>query len=98
MEIHIERVPERAARGGHNIPSEKIRHRYESSVQILCRLAPVLHQLHGSDNSLPVDDDGMPQLKSLIKVDGRTLTSMETTSMPEWAKPIGAVCIQHFKL
>jgi len=97
-ELHIQRVAERVARGGHNIPPEKIRARYESSMQNLCRLAPVLHQLYVYDNSSPVGDDGLPQLKSLIKVEGRKIISMETTCMPEWAKPIGAVCIQHFKI
>jgi predicted ABC-type ATPase len=38
-ELHIQRVRERAARGGHNIPERKIRERWDASRQNLIRLS-----------------------------------------------------------
>ncbi|MEO7762074.1 MAG: hypothetical protein ABIS68_09215 [Casimicrobiaceae bacterium] len=40
VEMHIERVRRRVAKGGHDIPAEKIRERFEQSRINLIRLLP----------------------------------------------------------
>ncbi len=93
--LHIERVAARVSRGGHDIPAPLIRQRFTRSMRNLCRLAPGLHRLAVFDNSLPLDSRGSPQLRKLIHVQGRKLLRCEP-NMPNWAKPVGAVCMTHF--
>ena len=95
-ELHIERVAARVARGGHDIPENLIRERYQTSMRNLCRLAPGLNRLAVYDNSAPLGEDGLPKLRELISVaNGKTVRLV--TNMPSWPKPVAAVCLQHFK-
>ena len=57
-ELHIARVRVRVARGGHDIPEEKIRERYDRSRINLIELMPRLTELRLFDNSF--DADPMP--------------------------------------
>ena len=91
-ELHIERVAARVARGGHDIPEETIRSRYKTSMVNLCRLAPGLHQLAVYDNSRPLNDQGLPGIRLLLHM-VRGKLHMPDTDMPDWAKPIAAVCL-----
>lgn len=95
VDLHIQRVAERVARGGHDIPEELIRKRYRRSMRNLCRLAPGLDQLIVYDNSLPLKRNHKPQLRKLLQVRHQRLLHCET-DMPSWAKPIAAVCLEHF--
>jgi predicted ABC-type ATPase len=52
-ELHIHRVHERVARGGHDIPGQKIRDRWNSSRQNLIRLLSHLAEIAVWDNSIP---------------------------------------------
>ena len=91
-ELHIKRVAARVARGGHDIPEETIRSRYKTSMVNLCRLAPGLHQLAVYDNSRPLNDQGLSGIRLLLHmVQGKL--RMPDTDMPDWAKPIAAVCL-----
>ena len=54
VDLHLERVALRVARGGHAIPEQKIRERWQSSRANLCRLVPVLESLQVFDNSATV--------------------------------------------
>ena len=92
VEQHIVRVAARVARGGHNIPEELIRSRYKTSMRNLCRLAPGLHQLAVYDNSKPLDEQQRPNIRRLLHVVKGQLREMDM-SMPDWAKPIAAVCL-----
>lgn len=95
-ELHIERVAARAARGGHDIPEHKIRERYISSMRNLCRLAPGLNKLAVYDNSNPLDGSGLPDVHELITVENGSITRLNE-NMPDWARPVAAVCLQHFR-
>lgn len=92
-ELHIERVKARVARGGHDIPEDKIWARYQTSMQNLCLLANVVNQLAVYDNSQPLGRDKMPNLRLLLHFDSGTVWELDQ-DMPGWAKPVAAVCLQ----
>lgn len=94
VELHIQRVAERVARGGHDIPEAMIRKRYHRSMRNLCRLAPGLHQLAVYDNILPLDSSGRPQSRKLLHCQDNELLHLDE-QVPDWAKPIAAVCLKH---
>src|SRR6266851_1705981 len=54
-ELHIARVRSRVARGGHDIPEEKIRERYDQSRINLIELMPKVTELKVYDNSIEAD-------------------------------------------
>ena len=58
VELHIARVAARVAAGGHDIPVEKIRARFDSARANLLELLPHLAELHVYDNSAPADAQG----------------------------------------
>ncbi len=95
VELHIERVAARAARGGHWIPPDLIRRRHRHSMTNLCRLAPGARHLVVYDNSAPLDANGRPQSRRLILVRNRRLEAL-ADPMPDWARPVAAVCLTHF--
>ena len=95
-ELHIARVAARVARGGHDIPEQKIRERYVSSMRNLCRLAPGLDKLAVYDNAMPLGSNGLPDIRELVSVESGRIMRLDT-NMPDWAKPVAAVCLQHFE-
>jgi predicted ABC-type ATPase len=94
-EQHIERVAARVARGGHDIPHDLIRDRYKTSMRNLCRLAPGLDQLAVYDNSTPLSDQQLPKIRRLLHVANGEIRELDR-DMPEWAKPVAAVCLSTF--
>ena len=56
--LHIERVAARVSAGGHDIPHDKIRARFDSARENLLDLLPHLATLHVHDNSAPTDAQG----------------------------------------
>lgn len=93
-ELHIERVAARVARGGHDIPIDLIRQRWQHSMANLCRLTPGLNQLAVYDNSRPLDSAGKPQIQRLLHVRNRQILEL-ADDIPDWAKPVAAVCLHH---
>lgn len=91
-ELHIQRVAERVARGGHDIPETLIRTRYKSSLRNLIHLVPGLTQLAVYDNSAPLDTAGRPAVRRLLHTSYREIREL-TTNMPDWAKPVAAACL-----
>lgn len=89
-ELHIQRVEERVARGGHAIPDARIRERWDSSRENLLRLLPHVAELVVFDNSrsVSVDAGEAPVPVRLLHIrDGlRHVAPLE--SVPAWAKPI----------
>jgi predicted ABC-type ATPase len=101
VELHIDRVRRRVAKGGHDIPVEKIRQRFQNSRLNLIRLLPHLAELHLYDNSVEADPDTgatpLPRLllhcrERRIVSPARLRTLLEAT--PAWAKSITAACIK----
>lgn len=97
VELHIERVAARVERGGHDIPEEMIRKRYETSMGNLCRLTPGLSELAVYDNSKPKNAQGQTRIRRVLHMSSGVIQEM-AADMPEWAKPVAAVCMQHFRM
>ena len=93
-ELHIERVRERVALGGHDIPEEKIRDRFVRSAYNVMRLIPGCHQLVVLDNS-ETGPEGRPAVKRLFSVKSGKVT-VHVGDMPEWARPLAATALTHF--
>jgi predicted ABC-type ATPase len=92
-ELHIARVKSRVARGGHDIPEEDIRRRYERSRLNLIELLPVLRALRIFDNSAEADPAGGQTPKPILVLSmerGKILEPKDLTHTPAWAKPIVA--------
>jgi len=94
--LHIERVAARVARGGHDIPEMLIRSRYKTSMRNLCRLVSGLYQLAVYDNSQPLDRAGKPGVRRLLHFNNDKLLDLDQ-DMPEWARPVAAVCLERAK-
>jgi len=97
IELHIARVRARVGKGGHAIPEQKIRDRYDRSRLNLIRLMPRLTELLVYDNSQEADPGagGRPEPRLLLHMtSGRIVDSCDLQSIPEWAKPIVAVALK----
>lgn len=90
--LHIERVADRVSQGGHDIPHDKIRARYDSARENLIALLPYLAELHVYDNSAPADAKGRAAPLPLLQLDREGLhfpvTVIDLLQTPDWAKPI----------
>ncbi|HET6762612.1 MAG TPA: AAA family ATPase [Longimicrobiaceae bacterium] len=100
-DLHIQRVRARVAAGGHDIPEEKIRQRYVSSIQNLIRLLPKLTELHLYDNSAEGNPrEGIPPRPLLILsvLDGRITHLLDLSLIPTWAKPVVMAALRSFRI
>ncbi len=96
-ELHIDRVAARVRRGGHPIPEEKIRERYERSRLNLIRLLPLLTELRVYDNSSNAEPEAgkAPALQLVLHWQaGRILGPEDLSQTPDWAKPIVATALE----
>lgn len=96
-ELHLARVRARVARGGHDIPEEAIRRRFEHSRLNLIMLLPVLASLRVYDNSLDADPAAgkAPQpMLVLHMARGRILNPQDLPRVPDWARPIAAAAMK----
>jgi predicted ABC-type ATPase len=96
VERHIARVKARVSVGGHDIPSLKIRERYDGSRANLIRILPRLTHLVVYDNS----EEGSPELgltpapSRLIEMhEGRIVYIAPRADIPTWAEQIAAAAI-----
>jgi predicted ABC-type ATPase len=99
-ELHLRRVRSRVTRGGHDIPEEKIRERWNSSRENLIRLLPAIHHLRLYDNSAEADParGQAPCPRLLLEVKSRKITApSDLSNAPEWAQPIIAAAIHLHK-
>ena len=97
VELHIARVRSRVEKGGHAIPEQKIRERFDRSRLNLIRLLPRLTELLLYDNSNEADPDvgERPEPMLLLHmVSGKIVGSYNLQSIPEWAKPILAMALK----
>jgi predicted ABC-type ATPase len=96
-ERHLARVRARVARGGHDIPEEAIRRRFEHSRLNLIHLMPSLTALRVYDNSVEADPAlGRPPAPALVlRVErGEILNPQDLATAPGWAKPIVAAAMR----
>lgn len=90
-DLHVRRVRARVRRGGHDVPEERIRHRYASSRANLIRLIPHLAELRVLDNTKEADpvSGNRPVPKPILHLKAGRLTCLcPLADVPTWAKPI----------
>lgn len=96
-DLHVQRVAARVRRGGHPIPGEAIRRRWDTSRLNLVRLLPHLRELKVFDNSHEADPAAVeppsPRIVLHLK-DGRIVGPEDLSRTPDWAKPIVAAALQ----
>lgn len=98
-ELHIQRVRARVRRGGHAIPEERIRWRYDASRRNLIRLLSHLAELRLFDNSEERDPAAGRAPNPLLVLHvkgGRVLYACPREQVPEWAKPIVQTAVRRF--
>ncbi len=96
--LHVARVQQRVARGGHDIPRADIERRYVRGRLNLIRLLPRLCQLVVYDNSAHVQAGAAASAgpRLLLKyVRGAIVAPADLRATPAWAKPIVAAAIRH---
>lgn len=94
-ELHLQRVRERVAVGGHDIPEAKIRERWTTSIAHLIGLLPHLTELRLFDNSTGVATGEAvpdPLLVAVFREGRLTWPDLEDVAQlartPDWAKPV----------
>jgi predicted ABC-type ATPase len=96
-ELHLRRVRARVARGGHDIPEDKICERWNGSRENLIRLLPHIHHLRAYDNSVEADPvkGQAPKPVLVLEMKDRKITAPSDLShAPDWAQPIVAAAIR----
>jgi predicted ABC-type ATPase len=100
-EVHIARVAQRVAHGGHPIGEEKIRERWSTSRVNVIKLLPYLSQLQIFDNSTDVEPgQPIPDPQLVLEVEGGRVVIPAASdaatlhSVPQWARPIVEAAMQ----
>lgn len=96
-ELHMARVRSRVARGGHDIPEETIRERYDRSRINLIELMPRLTELRVFDNSFDADPHAgrSPRPTLMLHLaEGKILKMVELSKTPQWAKALVAAAVR----
>jgi predicted ABC-type ATPase len=97
LDLHIRRVKARVRKGGHDIPEETIRRRFEHSRRNLIALLPALTALRMYDNSAEADPAAgkAPMLVPVLMMEHRRiLNPADLPRAPDWAKPIVAAALK----
>lgn len=100
-ELHLQRVRARVAHGGHDIPGDKIRERWNGSRENLIRLFPHIHHLRVYDNSAEGNpaEGVLPRPVLVLEMKaGKIIAPADLTRVPEWAQPIVAAAIRLHRL
>ncbi len=90
-EHHIRRVRARVARGGHTIPEQKIRERWDDSRKNLIHLMPHIHHLRVYDNSIeadPAEGKAPRPVLWLEMCQRKIIAPSELAGAPDWVRPI----------
>lgn len=101
VDLHLQRVSQRVAKGGHPIPEADIRKRWIGSHENIIRLIPLLRTLRVFDNSreVPAGAKVKPELLLSIKAGELVYPGPENlTATPAWAKPLVAAAYRHLGL
>lgn len=94
-ELHLQRVRQRVAAGGHDIPEAKVRERWHASIANLIALLPDLAEVRLFDNSTSVAP-GQPvpdPVPVAVIQQGRLAwpaagDAAQLARTPDWAKPV----------
>ncbi len=92
-ELHIKRVKERVAKGGHSIPETKIRQRWLDSIENMMQLIMVCKSVSIFDNTTPIMDS-KPKPRRLFAFSGNQWVSQPVQDMPAWARPLATAAMK----
>lgn len=100
-ELHLKRVRERVAKGGHDIPEADILRRWDQSHLNLIRLIPHVTTLRVYDNSAEADpvQGKAPAPRLVLEIAENALVfppREQLAGTPAWAKPIVLAAYKHF--
>jgi len=97
VELHLARVAARVKDGGHDIPEEDVRRRFDQSRLNLIALLPQLTELKLYDNSFEASPArGRAPRPTLVLSwqSGRIVRPKDLSKTPAWAKPIVASALK----
>lgn len=95
-ELHVARVRSRVANGGHDVPEDMIRKRYDASRLHVIHLLGKLTELRVYDNSQEADPEegDAPAPTLILRTErGTVVDVVALETVPEWAKPIVAAAL-----
>ena len=94
-ELHLARVRQRVAAGGHDIPEAKVRERWHAAIANLIALLPQLAEVRLFDNSASVaPGQPVPDLRPVAVIQRGRLAwpaaddAARLARTPDWAKPV----------
>lgn len=96
-ELHLQRIRERVARGGHDIPEDKVRRRCDDSRRNLLSFIGTRATIRVWDNSTQTADGRPSQARELFRVDHRRLRlppRADPAETPAWARPLLAQALE----
>lgn len=96
-DLHLRRVRERVARGGHDIPPEKIRQRYDDSRKNLLAFIGTAASIRVWDNSAEDDQRRAVRARELFRIENRRLSQpagADASETPGWARPLLAQALK----
>lgn len=96
-DLHVARVARRVRRGGHDIPEERIRERYERSLMNLVALLPAITELRLFDNSADADPAAgvAPEPALILHLRrGTVVAPPDLSATPPWARPVVAAALK----
>ena len=91
VELHIRRVRERVARGGHDIPEDKIRQRYDASRKNLLSFIGTAATIRVWDNSVQTADGSPARAEEVFGIANRKLSmprGVDVAAVPAWVRPL----------
>ena len=90
-DLHLQRIRERVTRGGHDIPEDAVRRRYDDSRRNLLSFIGTRATIRVWDNSAQTPD-GRPTLaKEIFRIENRKLTlprKHDPAKVPGWVRPM----------
>lgn len=97
VDLHLQRVKARVARGGHDIPEDKVRQRYDDSRRNLLQFIGTAATVRVWDNSAESGDGRPATAVEVFATSGRRLVlpqGADPRKTPAWARPLLAQAIK----
>lgn len=96
-ELHLQRIDERVARGGHDIQEDKVRQRYDDSRKNLLPFIGTQATIRVWDNSTQTADGKPAAAREIFRIDHQTLripSNVDPNKVQGWARPLLAQALK----